>query len=72
MKPEEFMSASFGDLASLTKIDRHRWCRYLNGKVPPNYKTIKKASEKLGMTTITLLDCIEKRIEIGKQENSCA
>lgn len=71
MTPEEFMEASFSELANITKIDRHRWCRYLNGRVPPTYKTIKNASVKLNMSMSTLVDCIEKRIETGKLKKTC-
>lgn len=62
------MSATYEELASITDIDRHRWCRYLKGQVPPTYLTIKKASEKLDMKASTLVDCIEKRIKNGKKK----
>jgi transcriptional regulator with XRE-family HTH domain len=51
MTLEEFMNSSLGELASKTGIDRHRWSRYLSGKVSINYSTLCKAAKKLNMST---------------------
>jgi transcriptional regulator with XRE-family HTH domain len=63
MTLEEFMNSSLGELASKTGIDRHRWSRYLSGKVSINYSTLCKAAKKLNMSTEELLKGIERRIQ---------
>ena len=72
MTPEEFKKATFSELARKTHIDRFQWCRYLNGKVSPNYSTLISAAIELNMTVSTLVECIEKRIHDKAQKTSCA
>ena len=72
MTPEDFDKATYTQLANKTpKIDRFQWCRYLNGRVSPNYLTLKKAAKDLEMDVTVLINCIEKRIERKKSKLSC-
>lgn len=61
MTLEEFQVASLGKLALQTGIDRHRWSRYLSGKVAMNEKTLSKIASKLEMTPTELLTAILER-----------
>jgi transcriptional regulator with XRE-family HTH domain len=72
MTSDDFMNASLSKLASITNIDKPRWSRYLNGKVSPNYRTLEKAAKELGMSTINLLECLEKRKQYDKKSPCCA
>lgn len=60
---DEFQEASLGQIATLTGIDRHRWSRYLTGKVSITESTLTKAARKLGMTPMELLSAIIQRKE---------
>lgn len=61
MTPDEFRQASLGQLAIVTGIDRHRWSRYLSGKVGITDKTLVEIAPKLGMTPEQLLGVILTR-----------
>lgn len=61
MTPDEFRSASLGQLAIVTGIDRHRWSRYLSGKVGITDKTLVEIAPKLGMSPSDLLSAIIER-----------
>lgn len=61
MTNAEFQTASLGQIAALSGIDRHRWSRYLTGKVSITESTLTKAATKLGMTPIELLAAIIQR-----------
>lgn len=61
MTSEEFLLASLSRLESLTGIDRHRWSRYINGRVAINERTLSRAADALEMTPIGLLDAIRVR-----------
>ncbi len=58
-----FQTASLGQLALMTDIDRHRWSRYLSGKVGITDKTLVEVAPKLGMSPGELLAAILKRRE---------
>ena len=58
---EEFQSATLGELASMTGVDRHRWSRYLSGKVALTDTTLLKIAEKLEMSPVQLLEAILRR-----------
>ena len=72
MTPDEFQKARITDLAQKTNINKWQWCRYLNGKVFPRYETLRSASVDLNMSVSTLVECIEKRVEIKAKNTSCA
>ena len=68
MTCEEFENASLTSLAALTDVDKHRWSRYLSGKVALTDTTLSKIAPKLGMTPIQLLEAIMRR----REKNGCA
>ncbi|WP_009630213.1 helix-turn-helix domain-containing protein [Synechocystis sp. PCC 7509] len=57
----EFQEISLGQLAVMTNIDRHRWSRYLSGKVSMTKSTLAKVAQKLGMTPVQLYEAIIAR-----------
>ena len=61
MTTEEFQTASFVELGIVTGIDRHRWSRYLSGKVSITEKLLSRIAPRLGMTPDELLTAILQR-----------
>lgn len=66
----EFQEMSLGQLAAITGIDRHRWSRYLSGKVSMTEKTLNKVATKLGMTASELLMAISQRRKSGQGDRA--
>lgn len=63
MTNDEFQTASLGQLAIVTGLDRHRWSRYLADKVAITDKTLTKIAPTLDMTPSQLLSAILERRE---------
>ena len=63
MTTEEFQAASLGQLGVMTGIDRHRWSRYLSGKVSITENLLSRIALRLGMTPSELLEAILERRE---------
>jgi transcriptional regulator with XRE-family HTH domain len=63
MNRKDFTTASLAQLELATGIDRHRWSRYINGKVAMNERTLNKAAQKLEIKPEELLSAIQARRE---------
>lgn len=60
-KEQWFQSASLRELEEATKVGRHQWSRYFNGKASIRESTLKKAAVALNLSSSELLAHIESR-----------
>ena len=63
MTSEDFLAASLGQLGVMTGLDRHRWSKYLSGKMAITDKTLSRIAPKLEMSPGELLTAILERRE---------
>ena len=61
MTVEEFCMATFGQLATITGVDRHRWSKYVSGKISVTERTLQKVAPRLGMAPDEILRAIQIR-----------
>jgi len=61
MDTKDFNKATLSQLAALTGIDKHRWSRYLSGKVTVTEATLEWMAQRLDMTVDEMLKAIRQR-----------